>query len=80
MFTRRIVTKATAIQFIDGKCYIQKQKRRKTALSGYYACVSCDLLLMLSGADTHTRTHSNVQTKTILRNQAHTAEGCEHLV
>ena len=30
-----------------------KRKSRKTALSGYYACVSCDLLLMASGADTH---------------------------
>ena len=46
----RTVTKATAIQFIDSKCHIMS---RKTALSGYYACVSCDLLLMASGAETH---------------------------
>ena len=48
-----IVTKAMVIQFIDGKCHIKKQKSRKTTLSGYYVCVSCDLLLMPSGADTH---------------------------
>ena len=30
--------KATAIEFIDGKCHIKKQKNHKTALSGYYAC------------------------------------------
>ena len=49
-----IVTKATAIQFINDKCHIKKWKSRKTALSGYYACISCDLLLMALGADTHT--------------------------
>ena len=68
----RIVTKATAIQFIDGKCHIKKWKSRKTALSGYYACVSCDLLLIPSGVDTHT--HANIPTltdETISRNQAH---------
>ena len=53
----RIVTMATAIQLLDGKCHIKKQKSRKTALSGYYACVSRDLLLMPSRADTHTHTH-----------------------
>ena len=40
----RIVTKAMAIQFIDGKCHIKKQKSCKTVLSDYYACVSLDLL------------------------------------
>ena len=50
----RIVTKATAIQFIDGKCHIKKQKSHKTTLSGYYVCASHDLLLMPSGVDTHT--------------------------
>ena len=50
--------KATAIQFIDGKCYIQKQKSYKTALSGYYTSVSCDLLLMpLRRGHTHIVTH-----------------------
>ena len=29
----------------------------KTALSGYYVCVSHNLLLMTSGADTHTHTY-----------------------
>ena len=57
-----IVTKDTAIQFINGKCHINKQESHKTALSDYYACVSRDLLLIPSGADTHTRTHTNVQT------------------
>ena len=51
------VTKATAIQFIDGKCHIMKWESRTTALSGYYACISCDLLLMASGVDTQTDTH-----------------------
>ena len=71
------VTKATAIQFIDCKCHIMKQKSRKTALSGYYAIthVSRDLLLMASGADTHIHTHTDVRTKTISRNQARTAFG-----
>ena len=67
---RRIVTKATAIQFINGKCHIKKQKSRKTALSGYYVCASRDLLLMSSGADTHT--HANIPMfvdKTIAKNQ-----------
>ena len=47
------VTKATPIQFIDDKCHIKKWKGCKTALSGYYACLSHDLLLMSSGADTY---------------------------
>ena len=64
----RTVTKAMVIHFIDGKCHIIKRKSHKTALSGYYACVSCDVLLMASGADTHT--HTDVRTKTISRNQA----------
>ena len=78
----RTVTKATAIQFIDGKCHIMKQKNHKTALSSYYACVSCDLLLMALRADTQTdkHTHTDVQTKMILRNQARTAKGCACLV
>ena len=50
------VTKATPIQFINGMCHIKKQKGHKTALSGYYVCRSRDLLLMPSGADTHTYT------------------------
>ena len=52
-----IATQAMSIQFIDGKCHIKKQKSHKTALSGYYACVSCDLLLMPLG---WTHTHANV--------------------
>ena len=58
----RIVNKATAIQFIGGKCHIKKWKRRKTALSSYYACVSCDLLLMPLGADRQTDRQTNRQT------------------
>ena len=71
------VTKATAIQFIDGKCHIMKRKSRKAALSSYYACVLCDLLLMASG---WTHKYTEAQTKTIARNQASTAEGRAHLV
>ena len=70
----RIVTKAMANQFIDGKCHTKKSKTRKTVLSSYYACVSCDLLLMPLGrgnTHTHTRTHTDVQTKAISRNQVH---------
>ena len=74
----RTVTKAMIIQFIDGKCHIMKRKSCKTVLSGYYTCVSRDLLLMALGADTHT--HTNVRTKMISRNQVHAAFGCAHLV
>ena len=55
------VTKAMPIQFIDGSSHIKKQRGRKTTLSSYYACLSCDLLLMPSGADTHI--HQRSQTK-----------------
>ena len=55
-----IVTKATAIQFLDGKCHKKKRKSHKTALCGDYVCVSHDLLLMPSGVDTHTYTHTNI--------------------
>ena len=53
------VTKATPIQFTYGKSGIKKRRDRKTALPGYYACLSRDLLLMASGADTHTHTHTH---------------------
>ena len=46
-------TKATPIYFIDGKCHIKKLKSCKTALTGYYACFSCELLLMPLEVDTH---------------------------
>ena len=36
-----------------------KRKSRETALSGYYTCVSRDLLLMALRADTHTYRHAN---------------------
>ena len=72
---------------------IKKWKSRKTALSGNYACVSRDLLLMPLGVDTHTHTHThtqthththththtNAQTKTVSRNQGCMAEGRMHL-
>ena len=45
-----------AIQFIDGKCHIMKWNSSKTALSGYYTCVSCDLLLIAWG-QTHRHTY-----------------------
>ena len=54
----RIAIKAMVIQFTDGKCHIKQQKSHKTALSGYYACVSCDPLLIPSGADTYTHMHA----------------------
>ena len=75
----RIVTKATAIQFIDSKCHIKKQKSCKTALSDYYASVSCDLLLLIPSGWTHT--HANILTfadEMISRNQACTGLGPVH--
>ena len=63
------VTKATPIQFTDSKSCINKRKDRKTALYGYYACLSRDLLLMPLGADTHTHTPTFVD-EMISRNQA----------
>ena len=65
------VTKATPIQFIDSKSCIEKRRGHKTALSGYYVCISRDLLLMASGADTHTHTHTHTpfMDEMISRNQ-----------
>ena len=65
------VTKATPIQFINGNNCIKKYRGRKTVLSGYYACLSHDLLLMAlgHGADTHTYTrHTHTYTKVHGRN------------
>ena len=59
-FTTGSVTKATPIQFTDGKSGIKKRRGCKTALSGYYACLSRDLLLTASGVDTHTHTHTHI--------------------
>ena len=70
------VTKATPIQFTDGKSGTKKWRGRKTALPVYYACLSRDLLLMASGADTHTHTHTHTPTftdETISRNQVRVA-------
>ena len=64
------VTKAMPIQFIDSKSHIKKWRGCKTPLSGYYACLSRDLLLMALGADTHTHTPMFTD-KTISKNQAH---------
>ena len=66
-FTMGSVTKATPIQFINSKSHIKKRKDRKTALSGYYACLSRDLLLMASGADTHAHTHTHTRKHTDIR-------------
>ena len=60
-FTMRTVTKATPIQFIDSRSHMKKQRCCKTALSGYYTCFSCDLLLIPSGVDTHIHTYTNVR-------------------
>ena len=57
------VTKATPIQFTDSKSGTKKRRGRKTALPGYYTCLSRDLLLMASGADTHTHIHQRSRTK-----------------
>ena len=63
------VTKAMDIQFINGKCHIKKRKSRKTALSGYYTCVSRELLLMASGANTQTDTQTCTYTHMLTRKQ-----------
>ena len=77
----RIVTKATAIHFIDGKCHIKKQISRKTALFGYYACISRDLLLVSSGVDTHTRKHTDVRGQNDFKKPgACGPAACTHLV
>ena len=55
------VTKVTPIEFTDGKSGTKKRRGRKAALPVYYACLSRDLLLMASGADTHTHTYTNVR-------------------
>ena len=39
-FTTGSVTKATPIHFIDSQSRIKKLRGRKTALSGYYECVT----------------------------------------
>ena len=57
VFTTCSVTKAMPIQFINGRSHIKKWRGHKTTLSGYYACLSRDLLLMALGADTHTYTN-----------------------
>ena len=77
MYFTPFLTKATAIQFINGKCHIMKRKSHKTTLSGYYTCVSRDLLLMALGTDTHT--HTDAQTKTISKTRR-AAKGRVHLV
>ena len=46
-----------------------KEMDHKTALSDYYTYLSCDLLLMPSGVDTHTHTPTFTD-KTISKNQA----------
>ena len=48
------VTKATPIQFVDGKCYhINKQKSCKNDLCGYYVWFSHDLLLIPLGVEAY---------------------------
>ena len=54
---------------------MKKWRCRKTALSGYYACFSRDLLLMPLGADTHTYTPTFAE-ETISRNQSRVAKAC----
>ena len=63
-FPMHSVTKATPIQFINGRSHMKKQRCHKTSLSGYYTYFSYDLLLMPSGVDTHTHTQTFVD-KTI---------------
>ena len=50
-FTMHCITKATPIHFIDDKCHI---KKLKSCRAGYYGCLSCELLLIPLGVDTHT--------------------------
>ena len=73
----RSVTMAMPIQFNDQKCHIKKQKSHKTALFNYYACLSCDLLLILLRADTHTHTLAFAD-ETISKNQVHAGHRLAH--
>ena len=50
----RRVTKATPVQYINNRSHIKKWRGHIIVLSGYYACLSRDLFLMSSGAETHT--------------------------
>ena len=67
-----IVTMATTIQFIDGKCYIKKWKSRKLLYPVIMDVFHMTFINALGGG--HTRKHTDVQTKTISRNQAHVAK------
>ena len=40
---------------------IKRNGGLQNCLSGYYVCLSRDLLLMSSGADIHTHTYTNVR-------------------
>ena len=62
------VTKAMQIPFINSKSRVNKRRGRKTALSGYYACLSRDLLLMALGqTHTHTHTYTNVRGQNVFK-------------
>ena len=56
--------------FIDGKCHIKQIKGCKTGLTSYYACLSCELLLMPLG-QTHTYAHTNFSDKCNLYELGH---------
>ena len=62
-FTMGSVSKATPIQFINGKSRIKKWRGHKASLSGYYECLSRGLLLLASETDTHKHIHQHSQTK-----------------
>ena len=58
------VTNSSIILFINGKCHVRKLKSCRTGLAGYYACLSCELLLIpLGWGRTHRHTYTNFLNK-----------------
>ena len=76
------VTKATPFQFIDSNIL----KSRKTCLTNHTRPISNNIMPVVINAlgsghtGTDTDTHTDLQTKTISRNQVRVAFGCKHLV
>ena len=71
------VNNATAIQFINGKCYIRNGKAVKLL---YPVIMHAFHVTCYQWPQGRTHTHTDAQTKTISRNQVRLAFGCACLV